>query len=322
VDPYIVWLWQVCPWVGASLLMAMLFGRVGALCVALSSGLAALVWVLLADRYRRGRNEVVSDERQRGDRVMDANGLLALGLSLGLAVAVAAVGLDPVVEPVWGAIPLSIPLLSILISSAIDWYVILPFRDGVTGFPACRIEDVELSARRRCTKLWIAHRLICEISIAVSLLVAGILLVNHYAHNLEPFITVAGALGISAAAARVAWDRWVLGGLRFCLRQGPALGNWVAGPSFTKRDGEKMREGFVLDVSLDNGLKVVASPGATEHFIALKDAVPDISVRRGGYACGEGRCRSWLRTDRGEDGKSVSCEIYRLEALAARGSRL
>lgn len=83
------------------------------------------------------------------------------------------------------------PLLAILLS-AVDWYVILPFRDGVTGLPACRINAVPLSDRRRYTKLWIAHRLLCELSIAISLGVAGILLVHHYARSLGPIITVAG----------------------------------------------------------------------------------------------------------------------------------
>ena len=311
MDPYTVRLWQVWPWVGGSLAPALLFGRVGALCVALLSASAALAWVLLAERYRRRRNVWVSPGREAGDRIMTANGRIGLLLPIGLAGGVAVLGFEPLLEPVWTAIPVSIPLLGILVSSAVDWYVVLPFRDGVVGLPVCRIGEVKLSTRRRYTKLWVAHRLICELTIVVSLLVTGVLLTNHYAHNLGPIVTVAGALGISAAAARLAWDRWVLGGLRFCLRQGPALGNWVVGPSFTKREGEQIREGFVLDVSLDNGLKVVAAPGATEHFIALRDAVPDISLRRSGYPCAEGRCKGWLRTDDGEEGDGASCEVSR-----------
>lgn len=311
MDPDSVRLWQVWPWVAVSLALSLLFGRRGALCVALTSAVAALAWALLVDRYRRLQNAWVSPDRRAGDRLMEGNGLLAFGLSIAPACAVATFALDPLLKPEWTAIPLSLPLLAILLSSAVDWFVILPFRDGCAGLPACRAADVELRVRRRYTKLWVAHRLICELSIAVALLVAMVLLVQHYAHDLEPIITVVSALGISAAAVKVAWDRWVLGGLRFCLRQGPALGNWVAGPSFTKREGERRREGFVLDVSLDNGLKVVSAPGATEHFIALKDAVPDISLRRGGYACAEEACRAWLRTGEGDDGASVACEIYR-----------
>jgi hypothetical protein len=291
--------------------LALVFGREGALCVALLSALAALAWALLIDRYRQRRNEVVSTERAKEDRVMDLNGALALGPSIALPCLIAAAGLGPVVEPAWTAVPLSLPLLAILVSSAVDWYVILPFRDGIAGLPVCRIDAVGLRSRRRYTKLWVAHRLICELTIATSLLVAGVLVVDHYAHNLGPIVTIVAALGISATAARLAWDRWVMGGLRFCLRQGPALGNWVVGPSFTKRDGERTRQGFVLDVSLDNGLKVVGAPGATEHFIALRDAVPDISVGMNGYACEDGTCRAWLRSGQGEDAESISCEVHR-----------
>jgi hypothetical protein len=317
MDPYTVRLWQVCSPIAVSLALSLLFGREGAICAALAVATTALAWVLLVDRYRRKRNSRVSPQRQEGDRIMDTNGLAGLAPSLLLACVVAAAGLDPLVEPVWTAIPLSVPLLAVLLSSAIDWYVILPFRDGVVGLPVCRIDAVRLSDRRRYTKLWVAHRLICELWIAVSLLVAGILLVHHYAHSLGPIVTVAGALGISAAAARLAWDRWIMGGLRFCLRQGPALGNWVAGPTYSRREGERIREGFVLDVSLDNGLKVVTAPGATEHFIALKDAVPDISVHAREYACGRGYCRAWLRTEEGDDQRSITCELYRQKEFSA-----
>lgn len=317
MDPHMVRLWQVWPCIAAALLISLLFGRVGALCAALAAAIAALGWVALSDRYHRRRNEQVSGKRAEDDRVMKSNGVLALAPSLFLACSVAAVGIDPVVEPVWTAVPLSIPLLAILLSSAIDWYVILPFRDGVVGLPACRIDAVLLSDRRRYTKLWVAHRLICELSIAVSLLCVVALLTRHYLHDLAPIVTVAGALGITAAAGKLAWDRWGMGGLRFCLRQGPALGNWVRGPSYSRKEGERMREGFVLDVSLDNGLKVVAAPGTTEHFIALRDAVPDISVNRESYACSEERCRSWLRTDAGDDARMVTCEIYRANVCAS-----
>lgn len=311
MDPQVVRLWQVWPCVAASLVLSLLFGRLGALCTALAVAVSALTWAVLVDRYRRRRNDWVSAERQRRDRAMDENGLLALVPSLGLAGIVAAIGLDPLIEPGWTALPLSIPLLAILVSSAIDWYVVLPFRDGVCGFPACRIDSVPLRDRRRYTTIWVAHRLICELSIAASLLCAAILLTHRYAHDLGPLVTIASALGITVATGRVAWDRWMMGGLRFCLRQGPALGSWVAGPSFSRREGEQMREGFVLDVSLDNGVKVVAVPGGTEHFIALKDAVPDISVNKEDYACAGGSCRAWLRTEAGADERSVVCEIYR-----------
>jgi len=158
----------------------------------------------------------------------------------------------------------------------------------------------------------VAHRLGCEMSIAASLIVAVVLLLAHYARNFDEIITIVGALGIPAALVLVAGKRWFLGGLRFCLRQGPALGNWVKGPTYTKREGEKIHEGFVIDVSLDNGLKIAAEPGGTEHFIALVDAVPDISERKDDYACTPGLCRAWLRIDHGNSGAGISCEIHRL----------
>src|SRR5689334_17384458 len=121
MDPYTVRLWQAAPWVAVSLLLALVFGRQGALCVGLISAVTALAWVLLVDRYRRRRNTWISAEREAGDKVMDANGLLAFGFSILLTCSVAAFGLEPLLEPEWTAIPLSLPLLGILLSSAIDW---------------------------------------------------------------------------------------------------------------------------------------------------------------------------------------------------------
>jgi hypothetical protein len=312
MDPSMIRIWQAAVWVLACLLPALLFGQEGAELVALSTFAAGVCWVGLFGRYERNRHDMISDERAEGDMAMKVNAVLGLLIPLLLAILVAAFDLGPLLHPAGVAAALSVPLLAILVSSAIDWYVILPFRDGLVGLPACRVEEVDLTTRRRYTKLWVAHRLGCEMSIAASLIVAVVLLLAHYARNFDEIITIVGALGIPAALVLVAGKRWFLGGLRFCLRQGPALGNWVKGPTYTKREGEKIHEGFVIDVSLDNGLKIAAEPGGTEHFIALVDAAPDISESKDDYACTPGLCRTWLRIDQGESGTGISCEIHRL----------
>jgi hypothetical protein len=312
MDPAIIRIWQSAIWVTACLLPALLFGREGAELVALACFVVGACWSWLLWRYERERQDVISDERAEGDLAMKVNGVFGLLIPLLLAALVAAFDLGPLLRPAGVAAALSVPMPAILLSSAVDWYVILPFRDGIVGLPACRVDEVPLSTRRRYTKLWVAHRLACEMSIAAALIVAVLLLLAHYTKSFDEIITIVGALGIPAALLLVAGKRWFLGGLRFCLRQGPALGNWVKGPTYTKREGEKIHRGFVIDVSLDNGLRIAAEPGETEHFIALVDAVPDISERNEGYACEPGLCRAWLRIDQRDSSASVSCEIDRL----------
>jgi hypothetical protein len=125
---------------------------------------------------------------------MKVNAALGLLIPLLLAILLAAFDLGPSLHP--AAAALSVPLLAILFSSAVDWYVILPFRDGLVGLPACRVGEVDLATRRRYTKLWVAHRLGCEMSIAASLVVVVVLLLAHYTRNLDEIITIVGALGI------------------------------------------------------------------------------------------------------------------------------
>ncbi len=312
MDPTMIRVWQATVWVAACLLPALLFGREGAELVALSCFVVGACWTWLLWRYEGGRKEVISDERAEGDMGMKVNGVLGLLIPLLLAALVAAFDFRPLLHPAGVAAALSSAMLAILLSSAVDWYVILPFRDGIVGLPACRVDEVDLSTRRRYTKLWVAHRLACELSITAALIVALVLLLAHYVGNFEKIITIVGALGIPAALLLVAGKRWFLGGLRFCLAQGPALGNWVKGPTYTKREGEKIHEGFVIDVSLDSGLKIAAEPGGTEHFIALVDAIPDISKPKDDYACQLGQCRAWLRIDHRNSSASASCEIHRL----------
>jgi hypothetical protein len=313
MDPTMIRIWQSAIWAVACLLPALLFGREGAELVALSCFVAGACWIWLMWRYEGKRHGEISPERAEGDMAMKVNGVLGLLIPLLLAALVAAFDLEPLLHPAGVAASLSVPLLAILLSSAVDWYVILPFRDGVIDLPACRIDEVDLATRRRYTKLWVAHRLACEMTIATALVVVVVLLLAQYIGNFEEIVTIVGALGIPAVLVVIAGKRWFRGGLRFCLAQGPALGDWVKGPTYTKREGEKIREGFVVDVSLDNGLKIAARPGGTEHFIALVDAIPDISDRdKAGYACTPDLCRAWLRIDPRDSSAGVSCEIHRL----------
>jgi hypothetical protein len=83
----------------------------------------------------------------------------------------------------------------------------------------------------------------------------------------------------------------------------------------TNRTGPRNRSGFVRDVSLDNGLKIVSRPDGDENFIQLIDAVPDISRANDGYGCTEQECKRWLK-----NGSEISCDVY-LRALEANPAR-
>ena len=233
--------------------------------------------------------------------MMRGNALIAFGASiLGAAVA-SSLDLGEALGPAWAGWALAVPLPAILLSSAVDWYVVLAFRDGVEGVPACRLEEVGLARRRRYTKVWVAHRLACEAAIAVALVLAAVGISRNYSANLEEIGQAVGFLGGVGIVVALLARRWILGGLRFCLRQGPALANWVSG-----RDGNGTnRRGFVRDVSLDNGVKLVASPDGDERFIPLLRAVPDISKARTDHGCAPGNCKEWWRV-----GSEITCEVW------------
>lgn len=310
MDPMTVRWFQAAPNACVASIVAWLFGPAGALGIVLLTLVGVLFWFGLIARYLRRRSEV-SEHRLEGDRVMLENVPLAFAGPLASGVVAFAVGLHPIVEPSSAAWTISLPLLAILSSSVVDWYVVLPFRDGIEGLPACRVEEVPVALRRRITKLWVAHRLVCELAITAALLATAFLVASHYTEDLSAVMGAVSFLGGVGVAVGLAWKRWVMGGLRFTLRQGPAVGNWTVGDSDRGR-----RSGFVRDVSLDNGVKVVAAPTAAEHFIPLVFAVPDGSLPRRDYACDGMGCKEWLR-----NGDDVMCDVY-WRALEAEQRRV
>lgn len=294
--------------------VAALFGDYGAVGVLVVYAVTTLAWVLLARAYNDARqrhesssSEQASDLRLQGDRIMRGNALIAIAPSALVALVALSLDATPIVRPAGGAWFLAAALPLILISSAIDWYLILPFRDGITAHPSCYAEPATIRERRFHTKLWVAHRLTCEVGLAVVLVGAVLVILNHYVkHGLSLADHLAGLGGGAALILAIAGRRWIKGGLSFCLDQGPALGNWVSGRD---RAGDPV-SGFVVDAALGNGLKVARRPGE-EKFIPLEKAIPDITDRHPpvDYRCRPGVCRKWL-----QNGGHVDCDLYHRRA--------
>lgn len=298
MEPITVRYVQVLPWLGISVLVAVLFGRSGATAVVVVTAVAAAVWGALALAYGRRRHRLVSVDRSRGDLRMAVNGALAFPAPLAVALALLIAGLEPLVEPGWCGWLLATPLALVLVSSAIDWYVILPFRDGVVGDPVCIGEDED--RRRRYTRAWVIHRALCEIGLAATVTLGAVEIALHYfpdgSETLQNVVAFLGGIVIVLPLLK----RWHAC-LQFCLDQGPVLGAWVKGD--TKKG--KSVAGFFRDVSVGNGIKVVRRPDGLEEFIPLRNAVPDITTARPVQApvCTPDGCCRWLKT-----GTRMTCE--------------
>jgi hypothetical protein len=228
MDPNSVRWWQAIPYAAISVALALACGSQGAIGVVILTLTLGALWLALIVRYKARRLAHVSAERASGDSVMATNAVIALAPGLVVAVLVISTGLASELRPRAAAWTLTLPMLAILASSLLDWYALLPFRDGIEGLPACRVDAVTLTRRRRFTKLWIAHRLMCESLLAGALLASALILIGHYTRNLGVAGEIASVMGAAGIAVGIAWKRWIIGGLRFCLRQGPALGSWSA----------------------------------------------------------------------------------------------
>lgn len=290
--------------------LAVLFGALGALGVLVIYAVTTVVWVLLARSYddARQRQESSTSERtsvlrRRGDRVMRGNALIAIAPPTLVGLVVFLLDATPIVHPAGGAWFLAAALPLILLSSAIDWYVILPFRDGITAHPCCYADPETIGDRRFHTKLWVAHRLTCEVALAAVLVGATLVILDHYVRQgLSLADHLAGLGGGAALILVIAGRRWIQGGLAFCLDQGPALGNWVSGRN---RAGDPI-SGFVVDAALGNGLKIASRPGE-EKFVPLQKSIPDITDPHPpfDYRCHRGVCKQWL-----QNGGRIDCDLY------------
>jgi hypothetical protein len=273
-------------WVGMQSALSALIGVLAVLCTGHKSGLpvvvvlivgatiwAICVWWFVA-RSDAGDRKVWHDELRQGL----AQGIVGLGVPLIVAVIA---WQSPSLEgwlfstaaAAFGATTLVIIPVALLASSMIDRFVILPRLLGLTGpDPVWRPAAVDDRSRRRVAQGWVAHRGFCELfvftAIAVVLAVALVAVINEVSHD-ETVPTALESLGGAGIAVYI----FGLSGPRhaqavtFCLSGPVVLGNWVRG----RDEYGNQVEGFVLDVSVHPGVKLV-SLDDERNIIPLKNA--------------------------------------------------
>jgi hypothetical protein len=182
-DPYVRG--QALAFAGALLVVSVLGSAFAALACTASAALA--VWVLQA-RYRGDLRaagvETPPPHRKHLDGIVarDAWAALFVGSVAGALVLI----LDPQ-RPDAGIAPVTAVLLGVtaqgvLLSSLVDWYVILPRVSGLLGIRPCRDPDSDFPQRpetwREVTRWWYIHRIVAALvlrfglSFAISFTVA------------------------------------------------------------------------------------------------------------------------------------------------------
>jgi hypothetical protein len=201
--------------------------------------------------------------------------------------------------------------LSVIVSGAVDWYVIRPFREGVFGAPVCQHAGSSRD-REAYAAYWVLHRGICEfvifgaIAMMIAFAAAWIAIASDDAIVLEA-LNIIGVGAIVWPATRMLW--LLQHALRFVMQPKPGLGDWAMGRN---REGETI-EGFLVDVSTTPGVQLLPCPPDTDgdeipgqadpgepnrRYVALEDrgTLRAGSLRPGGprRVC-VNRCEFWIR---------------------------
>jgi hypothetical protein len=262
----------------AGLLSLGLTGHESGLCLMAVYGVGACVWLGLLTHY------LLRSRRRRGDRTShDRRALLSgsLGLlaPLGCAIAARAVtGFDGLLfsnlaASFTGACTCAV-FVAILASSMVDWYLILPFVDGLFGRAVWQDDDTWMTTKRRrgYAKIWVGHRIACEILVFMSLaLVVSIVFVavgNAVSSDktLPVAIESLGGSGIAFALLTFLGPR-VRDSVNYVLAQNAGLGTWAEG---VDNRGEHIT-GLVIDVSVHPGVQLRTRDEARRH-VSLANA--------------------------------------------------
>jgi hypothetical protein len=163
----------------------------------------------------------------------------------------------------FSAVCIAVIPIAALASSMVDRYLILPRLLGLRGLPIWRASTpAEEPRRRRLAQAWITHRALSELFIfpAIALVLAVALVAAGNALSSDRTLPAAfeslGGASIAIAVFGFAAPRWKHS-LRFVLSGPVALGSWVEGVT----ELLDPVTGMVVDVSVDPGVKIVASDG-------------------------------------------------------------
>jgi hypothetical protein len=256
-----------------------------AIAALLCTGATALVAGVLYVRYRgdlqAAHVDVVPQHRERLDLIVagDVRAALAVGavaasFMLALSVERPDLGIAPV-----SAVLLGVTAAIVLLSSLVDWYLILPRISGLLGIRPCREPDTDFPRRpqtwREVTRWWYVHRIIAALALRFGLSFAISFTASQ--HMDVPYgasIVAGAAVGFLASyIAAVRKATWQAGHPSLIVgrtvrrrvvervpRRITVFGREVKLPYLTRAEvGEMRPREYVYDVSLEAVQFVVAA---------------------------------------------------------------
>ena len=197
------------------------------------AGLACTAIVALAAWGMRARYRgdlaaagVEAVPRHRGELDRTVSGNVRLAVSAG--VISGALMLFAFKRPDLGVAPISAVILgvtaaAVLLSSLVDWFIILPRMSGLLGIRPCREPDTDFPRRpetwREVARWWYIHRTIAAVALRFGLAYALIFTVSHFTTVPHGASLIAGALlGGFASYMSAAWDAfWQAGHLTLII---------------------------------------------------------------------------------------------------------
>lgn len=204
-----------------------------------------------------------------------------------------------------GVLACAVPI-TILTSSTVDWYVILPFVRGVFGPPVCQTTEHPEVMLRAYGKYWIMHRwlteLVCYVSVALFVAIAFSAATVSSDGNavLAPAlaaISAGGIVGYAFPRLKSGWEFFFSGKI--------GLGEHYAGRAGDCSD----ITGMVVDVSID-GIGLLANPDAKPEVMPLTNCNSADPLPSRPNICAGSKCDRWL----------THCERYeRAESSNSRG---
>jgi len=149
-------------------------------------------------------------------------GLVRLTVLVGLVSGIAM--LFALKRPDLGIAPISTAILAltaavILLSSLVDWFIILPRMSGLLGIRPCRDPDTDFPRRpetwREVTRWWYIHRIVAAVALRFGLSLAiALTLTHHIAVPLGAGLVAGALVGGFASYLAAAWDAfWQAGHL-------------------------------------------------------------------------------------------------------------
>ena len=235
-----------------ALLLLALQGPPGAalVCAATVALIAATIRARYGGDLSAAELEDLPSHRLRLDRIVttDVTTALALGGAAGAFTLVFADGrLDLGIAPI-SALLLTVTAATILLSSLIDWFVILPRVSGLLGIRPCREPDIDFPRRpttwREITRWWYIHRIVAAFVLRFGLSLAITFTVSHH-------IAVPHGSGLVAGAA-VGFLASYLAALPAAAWQAGHL-SLIVGRTVRRRDVHRVPREIELS---DRGLKL------------------------------------------------------------------